>query len=68
MVIGTVGSGAQSWIGVGSFYIQPSEFAKLGMIITLAALLSQRDASTVLGVGTALGFTVLPWILVFIQP
>jgi len=68
MVIGTVESGAQSWIGVGSFYVQPSEFAKLGIIITLAALLSRRDASTLLGLGAALSFTAFPWILIFLQP
>ncbi len=28
--IGMVRGGAQSWIGIGAFSIQPSEFAKLG--------------------------------------
>jgi rod shape determining protein RodA len=68
MFIGTVGSGAQSWIGIGGFYIQPSEFAKVGLIITLAAQLSRRDASSLWGLFTALGITALPWILIFIQP
>ncbi len=66
--IGTVGSGAQRWISIGGFHVQPSEFAKLGMIITLAAMLSRRDASTLWGVLTAVGVTILPWALVFIQP
>ncbi|MEA5452277.1 rod shape-determining protein RodA [Leptolyngbya sp. CCNP1308] len=68
MFIGTVGGGAQSWIAVGSFYVQPSEFAKLSIIITLAAMLSARDASTLWGVGSAIAVIVLPWLLVFIQP
>ena len=38
--IGIVRGGAQSWIGVGVFSIQPSEFMKLGLIIFLAAFLS----------------------------
>src|SRR5690625_7540299 len=38
--IGIVRGGAQSWIGVGVFSIQPSEFMKLGWIIFLAAFLS----------------------------
>lgn len=66
--IGTVGLGAQRWITIGGFNIQPSEFAKIGMIITLAKMLSQRDASTLWGLAKALSITALPWGLVFIQP
>ena len=29
--IGIVRGGAQSWIGIGAFSIQPSEFMKLGL-------------------------------------
>ncbi|RDW18470.1 stage V sporulation protein E [Oceanobacillus arenosus] len=38
--VGLVRGGAQSWIGVGAFSIQPSEFMKLGLIIFLAGLLA----------------------------
>lgn len=38
--IGIVRGGARSWIGVGAFSIQPSEFMKLGLIIFLAATLA----------------------------
>src|SRR5690625_1418200 len=38
--IGIVRGGAQSWIGVGAFSIQPSEFIKLALILYLAAILS----------------------------
>ena len=31
--IGTVRNGSRSWFGIGSFGVQPSEFAKLGLII-----------------------------------
>lgn len=41
--IGLVRGGAQSWIGVGAFSIQPSEFTKLGLIIFLASLLSSKQ-------------------------
>jgi len=41
--IGMVRGGAQSWIGVGAFSIQPSEFMKLGLIIFLAALLADKQ-------------------------
>lgn len=68
LFVGTVGGGAQSWLGIGGFYVQPSEFAKLSIIITLATMLSRRDASTLLGVANALAVIVVPWVLVFIQP
>ena len=41
--VGLVRGGAQSWIGVGAFSIQPSEFMKLGLIIFLAAILSANQ-------------------------
>ena len=31
--IGSIRNGSRSWFGIGSFGIQPSEFAKLGLII-----------------------------------
>ena len=68
MLIGTVGNGAQSWISIGSFNIQPSEFAKIGLIITLAATLKDRESTTLGGLLKALAITAVPWILVFLQP
>lgn len=41
--IGLTRGGAQSWIGIGVFSIQPSEFMKLGLIIFLAAFLSENQ-------------------------
>ena len=41
--VGLVRGGSQSWIGVGAFSIQPSEFMKLGLIIFLAAILSANQ-------------------------
>ncbi len=68
MVVGTEGLGAQRWITVFGFNVQPSEFAKLGAIITLAATLKDRDASTLFGMVKALAITAVPWALVFLQP
>lgn len=41
--IGMVRGGAQSWIGVGAFSIQPAEFVKLGLILYLAHYLSINE-------------------------
>lgn len=68
MVIGTEGLGAQRWIPIFGFNVQPSEFAKLGAIITLAATLKDRDAPTLFGMIKALAITSVPWALVFLQP
>ncbi len=65
---GTSALGAQRWITIAGFNVQPSEFAKLGLIISLAALLHHRPASTVLSVLRTLAITVIPWGLVFAQP
>jgi rod shape determining protein RodA len=36
--VGTAVNGAQSWFAIGSFQLQPAEFAKLAVILVLAAL------------------------------
>ncbi|MFN6560997.1 MAG: rod shape-determining protein RodA [Nostoc sp. ChiSLP01] len=68
MIAGTSAKGAQRWISVAGFNVQPSEFAKVGMIITLAALLHKRTASKLESVFRVLAITAIPWGLVFLQP
>lgn len=65
---GTSALGAQSWISIGGLNIQPSEFAKLGVIIVLASVLGEGEAATIPSMIRALVILVLPWALVFIQP
>ena len=36
MVLGVIRSGARRWIQLGAFSIQPSEFAKFGVVVFLA--------------------------------
>lgn len=63
--------GAVRWLGVGSIGIQPSEFAKLAMILFVARLLSQRMdrindwRSVLMPVGAVLGAMAL---LILYQP
>ncbi len=41
--LGRVVNGARRWLGFGSFYIQPSELAKLGMVLFSAEYLALRQ-------------------------
>lgn len=68
MFIGRAELGAQRWISIAGFNLQPSEFAKLGIIITIAALLHERPASTIPAVLKTLAITAVPWALVFLEP
>ncbi|MDQ0206444.1 stage V sporulation protein E [Alkalicoccobacillus murimartini] len=45
--VGLVRGGARSWLGVGAFSIQPSEFMKMGMVIFLAKYLSENQKKIV---------------------
>ncbi|MEM9772637.1 MAG: FtsW/RodA/SpoVE family cell cycle protein, partial [Cyanobacteria bacterium P01_D01_bin.73] len=67
-IVGTTALGAERWIAIGGVHIQPSEFAKVGIILTLAAMLHQSTASTLPRMFQVLGITAVPWALVFIQP
>jgi rod shape determining protein RodA len=68
IVLGVTANGAQSWINIGSFNIQPSEFAKVGLIITLAALLHHRPADNLLAIARVFAVTAVPWVLIMAQP
>ncbi len=68
MAAGITAKGAQRWISIAGVPIQPSEFAKVGVIITLAALLQSQTAAKIPNVVRALLITAVPWALVFLQP
>ncbi|MCI8575458.1 MAG: putative lipid II flippase FtsW [Bacilli bacterium] len=40
--IGTVRNGSRSWFGIGGFGVQPSEFAKIGLIIYVSKYLANH--------------------------
>ncbi len=42
LLVGTVHKGHRSWIQLGFFAFQPSEFARVGMILILAAIFDKR--------------------------
>lgn len=69
--IGTVRNGSRSWIGVGAFSIQPSEFMKLAMIAFLAKYLSERQkliTSFKKGLVPSLSIVFLAFGLIMLQP
>ncbi len=69
LVMGYIGKGAQRWIDLGLFHLQPSEFVKLAMPMMLAWLMHHRrlppDLSTV---SQSLAWITLPFFLIGKQP
>lgn len=65
---GVTTNGAQSWLNLGGFQLQPSEFAKVGLIITLASLIHQQPATTLPRLFSVLGVMLVPWGLIMLQP
>lgn len=47
LLIGTVGGGAQRWLVLGPLTIQPSEIAKLALVLMLALVLSRHEEKVV---------------------
>ena len=70
MLVGTSALGAQRWIQIGPITIQPSEFTKLMMIISLANLLESRvgKLNTFKELAPVFLFLGIPALLVFKQP
>jgi rod shape determining protein RodA len=68
--LGDVRAGAQRWIPIGSFQLQPSEFAKPAIIVTLAALLHTVKEGRMrwVRIFRAMVLVAIPSILIFLQP
>jgi rod shape determining protein RodA len=69
---GTVSGGAQRWLTLGDFLLQPSELAKLGAILALAQLLSSREArgrlESIMTPLIAIVILIPAVVLVYLQP
>lgn len=68
ILVGHSALGAQRWISLGGFRFQPSEFAKLALIVTLAKVLSEKNVHSPDGIVTVLGTVAIPAVLIFKQP
>ena len=70
-VSGHIGMGAQRWINLGLFKLQPSELMKIGMVLFLARYFSTATLQTIQsirGLVVPVVMTLLPVGLIFLQP
>lgn len=70
LFVGHQALGAQRWIKLGPFLLQPSEFAKLTVIVTLASFLTRREGKLkrVRDLIPVFLFVGLPLLLILKQP
>ena len=69
--IGSIRNGSRSWFGIGSLGIQPSEFAKIGLIIYVSKYLTNNKRimkSIKSGVLPILGVIGLFFLLIMLEP
>jgi rod shape determining protein RodA len=67
--LGTEINGSQRWLIIAGFQLQPSELAKVAVLVSVAALLHERKGEPGLPtVGIALVLVGVPMVLVFLQP
>ncbi len=68
---GSIGMGAQRWIDLGFFKLQPSELMKIALVLVLARYFhssSLQAIESVKGIVTPLLLTIIPAFLVLTQP
>jgi rod shape determining protein RodA len=67
--VGSAARGSQSWFQVGPFQLQPSEFAKVALIVAVAAFCAQQrgelDSTRLVAV---LAIAAVPMGLIYLQP
>ena len=70
LLLGKTVSGSTSWFNLGSFRIQPSEFAKITTVLALASYLSRSDVSlrSRRGLIMTAGIVLIPVALIMLQP
>jgi rod shape determining protein RodA len=70
LVIGRNVGGNQAWIAIGSFRLQPSEFAKFGTALLLARYISSFNVklNTIKPILICMAIILLPMMLIMLQP
>ncbi|HJR24152.1 MAG TPA: rod shape-determining protein RodA [Acidimicrobiales bacterium] len=67
--LGSERKGTQAWFQMGPFQLQPSELAKIVVIVTLASVIANFDADLDVGrIITILGTVAIPMALILLQP
>jgi rod shape determining protein RodA len=67
-IVGVSALGAQSWINIAGFHVQPSEFAKVAAILLLAGVLARHPVERPVDLIRPVALISVPWLLVFAQP
>ena len=69
LFMGDVQMGARRWIAIGSWNLQPSEFAKIGVALVLAKYFGEnRDTPSWVDLAVATALTCLPLALIAREP
>ena len=74
LTMGTTVNGSRSWLMLGGLSIQPSEFAKLAVVIGMALVVAERSEGRwrarvgIVDVTTMLAVAALPTALILLQP
>ena len=63
LILGSTGGGAQRWLDLGFFTLQPSELAKTGIILLMALYLTRHDKAV-----TSKGFNKYSFVHGFFVP
>jgi rod shape determining protein RodA len=67
--VGHKANGAQAWYSIGSYQLEPSEFAKIGVLVVLAAVLGKVQGHVRLRtLVSVLVLVAIPLLLVYKQP
>lgn len=70
LIFGTSINGTKGWIRLGGFSLQPSEIAKLGVLLTLARYLARKgtDIRSFRNSSLSIFITLIPISLIVLQP
>lgn len=69
LVLGGSVKGSQRWLSIGSFSVQPSEFMKISLVLTLARFLRYKKYGPGLfDIGVSILLTLVPMALIMKQP